>query len=143
MITRMIESGTPDYRTMVALRVRALLEPIGVPATYIDHDDINNDIFIGAFEGDNLLGCCVLTPRDEGMVQLRQMVVEPGLQGKGVGAEIVRFAETVARERGFRKLMMHARDPVIPFYEKCGYTIAGPQFFEVGIGHHKMDKNLI
>ena len=139
----MIESGTPDYDAMVALRVRALLEPIGVPASYIDHDDINNDIFIGAFEGENLLGCCVLTPRSEGIMQLRQMVVEPGLQGKGVGAEIVRFAETVSRDRGFHKLMMHARDPVIPFYEKCGYAIAGPQFFEVGIGHHKMDKNLI
>jgi predicted GNAT family N-acyltransferase len=38
--------------------------------------------------------------------------------------------------------MMHARDPVIDFYKKCGYLIAGEQFFEVGMGHHKMQKQL-
>jgi len=39
-------------------------------------------------------------------------------------------------------LMMHARDPVLNFYKKCGYEIYGEQFFEVGIGHHKMQKVL-
>jgi predicted GNAT family N-acyltransferase len=35
---------------------------------------------------------------------------------------------------------MHSRDAVIPFYLKCGYTIEGDSFTEVGISHHKMIK---
>jgi hypothetical protein len=38
--------------------------------------------------------------------------------------------------------MMHARNPVIDFYKKCGYDIVGPEFFEVGMGHHRMEKSL-
>ena len=38
--------------------------------------------------------------------------------------------------------MMHARDTVMDFYKKNGYVISGPQFFEVGIGHHRMEKKL-
>jgi predicted GNAT family N-acyltransferase len=38
--------------------------------------------------------------------------------------------------------MMHAREPVIDFYKKCGYAIEGDQFFEVGMAHHKMIKQL-
>jgi predicted GNAT family N-acyltransferase len=37
---------------------------------------------------------------------------------------------------------MHARDTVLSFYEKCGYQISGEQFFEVGIAHHKMQKEV-
>ena len=39
-------------------------------------------------------------------------------------------------------LMMHARDPVMEFYKKSGYEIVGDQFFEVGMGHHRMEKKL-
>ncbi len=71
------------------------------------------------------------------------MVVDPLHQGKKIGVAIIQFAEAVAKENGYSKLMMNARDPVIEFYEKCGYHIVGEQFFEVGIGHHKMEKNLV
>src|SRR6476661_3779526 len=123
---------------MIQLRIKALLEPIGVPATYIDREKEKDDFFIGYFEGSEIIGCCILTPKDKVTIQLRQMAVRPGNQGKNIGRSIVAFAEEVARKNGFKMLMMHARDPVIDFYRKCGYEIEGPQFFEVGIGHHKM-----
>lgn len=128
---------------MIDLRLKVLLRPIGVPDSYINEEAEKSDVLIGAWEGETLVGCCVLTPRDETLVQLRQMAVDTSIQKKGIGASIVGFAENVARERSFTRLMMHARNPVIPFYEKCGYSIAGPEFFEVGIGHHRMEKALI
>jgi predicted GNAT family N-acyltransferase len=70
------------------------------------------------------------------------MAVDTKSQGTGVGAAIILFAEEEANKRGYKTLMMHARDVVIPFYEKCGYAVAGEQFFEVGIPHHRMEKSL-
>lgn len=131
-----------EYEQMINLRITQLLEPIGVPASYIEKEKEKHDFFIGAFENDEIIGCCVLTPKDNTVIQLRQMTVRKDYRGKNIGAAIVEFAEEVAKENNFSVLMMHARDPVIDFYKKCGYEIEGDQFFEVGMGHHKMQKQL-
>jgi ribosomal protein S18 acetylase RimI-like enzyme len=52
------------------------------------------------------------------------------------------FAETLARDKGYKKLMMHARDTAIGFYEKQGYKTLGEQFIEVSLPHHLMEKLL-
>lgn len=142
MIIKNIAYGSNEYQQMIQLRIKALLEPIGVPAQYIVPEKERNDFFIAAFEENKMIGCCVLTPKENGMVQLRQMAVSKEMQGKKIGGAIIEFAETLAKENGFTVVMMHARNPVIGFYERCGYTISGEEFFEVGIGHHKMQKNL-
>ena len=140
MEIKIINTGTPEYEAMADLRMRVLLQPIGVPHTYINPERESADILVGAYDEGKLLGCCILTRLDEETLQLRQMAVESTLQGKGIGAAIVRFAEEEAKARGYRKLIMHARDVVIDFYKKCGYSVSGAQFFEVGIPHHKMER---
>jgi GNAT superfamily N-acetyltransferase len=143
MQIRLLETGTPEYEAMADLRMRVLLDPIGVPLSYIDPDREKNDTLVGAFEQNQLAGCCILSHVDDHTLQLRQMAVDTGLQNKGVGAAIIAFAENIAREKGYGLLMMHARDAVLDFYRKCGYSVQGEQFFEVGIGHHRMQKQLL
>src|SRR6266542_3325731 len=137
MEMKLIHPNSREYEQMISLRITQLLEPIGVPASYIEKEKEKHDFLIGAFENNDIICCCVLTPRDNGIIQLRQMRVRKDLRGKRIGAAIIDFAEEVAKENNFSVLMMHARDPVIDFYKKCGYEIEGDQFFEVGIGHHK------
>ncbi|MBA2328159.1 MAG: GNAT family N-acetyltransferase [Flavisolibacter sp.] len=128
---------------MIELRLNVLLEPIGVPATYIEREQEKDDLLIGAFNEDIIVGCCVLTPGNKDVIQLRQMAVLTALHGKGVGAAIVEFAEDIAASNGFKILMMHARSVVVDFYRKCGYEIVGDEFEEVGIKHYKMQKKLV
>lgn len=142
MEIKLIHHSSNEYEQMINLRITQLLEPIGVPAAYIEKEKEKTDFLLGAFDNNELIGCCVLTPKKNGIIQLRQMTVREDYRGKKIGAAIVEFAEEVAEENGFSLLMMHARDPVIDFYKKCGYEIAGEQFFEVGMGHHKMQKQL-
>ncbi|MBD0277817.1 MAG: GNAT family N-acetyltransferase [Flavisolibacter sp.] len=142
MDVRIIRHDSVDYKKMIALRLQVLLQPIGVPASYINQEKEKQDILIGAFEDDTIVGCCILTPKSKSVIQLRQMAVHAELQNKGIGRKIIAFAENTSRETGFDILIMHARNPVIEFYKKCGYTIAGEEFFEVGIAHHKMQKQL-
>jgi len=142
MEVKVIRHGSAEYEEMLQLRIKALLEPIGIPASYIIQEKERKDILIGAFEAGSIIGCCVLTPGEDQVMQLRQMAVSPGLQHKGIGAQIIRFAERITREKGFDTLMMHAREPVIGFYEKLGYHLVGEPFLEVGMGHHRMEKSL-
>lgn len=142
MEIKTLEHNSKEYEQMIQLRISQLLQPIGVPASYIDREGERQDILIGASENHEIIGCCVLTPKTNGVIQLRQMAVRSDYRGKGIGAAIIDFAEEVAKENGFTVLMMHARNPVVDFYRKCGYQIEGEEFFEVGIGHHKMQKQL-
>lgn len=142
MTINTIQHNSNEYEQMVQLRIKALLEPIGIPAHYIIREKEKDDYLIAAFEKNEMIGCCILTPKEKGVIQLRQMAVLPDYQGKRIGAAILGFAEEVARKNGYHILMLHARNPVIDFYKKSGYQIYGDAFFEVGMGHHKMQKQL-
>jgi predicted GNAT family N-acyltransferase len=139
---RLINIRTPAYEAMVALRMEVLLNPIGIPRSYINAGKEAGDLLLGAYQDQQLIGCCILTRVSETTVQLRQMAVAQSLQGLGIGAAILHYAEGLALEKGYRLLLLHARNNVISFYRKSGYTPIGEPFFEVGIGHLKMQKQL-
>lgn len=128
---------------MVKLRDEILRKPLGLSFTPEDLEKEKDDILIGAFDDGKILGCCILTKVAPDTVRLRQMAVVNKQQGKGIGYSIMSYAENLARDKGFRKLIMHARDTAIGFYERCGYRVTGEQFTEVTIPHHVMEKDLM
>ena len=142
MIYKIIQTGTKYYQEMIALRMEVLLNPIGISVTYIDQEKEKEDLLLCIEEDSQISGCCILTKKQPDVVQLRQMAIKKEKQGLGYGRHLLAFAEEVARSNGFEIIMMHARDAVIPFYEKCDYLITGEGFEEVGIGHHTMQKKL-
>lgn len=141
MKIQLIETGTKEYEQMADLRKKVLLDPYGISHSYINPEQEKQHFLIGAFE-DIMIGCCLLSKKDERTLQLRQMVVDSDSQGKGVGAAIVAFAEKVAKENGYSRLMMHARDTAKGFYSKCGYEVVGDEFYEVGLKHFVMVKKI-
>jgi GNAT superfamily N-acetyltransferase len=143
MAIKQIDYGTKEYKQMVALRYEILRKPLGLSFSEEQLAEEKNDILIAAFEEDDMLGCCILSPIDNHTLRLRQMAVQRNLQGKGIGESIMSFAETLARDKGFRLLMMHARDTAIGFYEKFGYKVKGDQFIEVKTAHHIMEKQIL
>ena len=103
---------------------------------------ITNPYLLSITEEEKMLGCCLLTRIDKNSVRLRQMAVQNNLQGKGIGAAMMNFAENVARDAGYKKMVMHARKTAIGFYEKFGYKVSGGEFIELSIPHYIMDKKL-
>jgi predicted GNAT family N-acyltransferase len=142
MALKQIDHGSKEYQQMVNLRLEILRKPLGLSFTPDELDKEKEDILIGAFEDDKMLACCMLTRSDDKSVRLRQMAVQNNLQGKGIGASILNFAETLARDKGYKKLMMHARKNALGFYEKLGYKITSDEFTEVTIPHFVMEKRL-
>lgn len=139
---KQIDHGTDEYWKMVALRNQILRAPLGLGFTEDELAREKEDILVAAFEDDDMLGCCVLSALDPYRMRLRQMAVMANLQRKGIGASLMNFCETLARDRGCKILMMHARDTAMGFYEKFGYRVTGDPFEEVGLPHHVMEKKL-
>ncbi|HYK43531.1 MAG TPA: GNAT family N-acetyltransferase [Parafilimonas sp.] len=142
MAVKLIDHGSGDYRQMVNLRLLLLRKPLGLSFEQEELDKEKDDILIGCFEDDKLEGCCLLTKLDARTLRLRQMAVVSGLQGKGIGKVLTQFAENIARDRGYKKIIMHARKTAIGFYEKLGYKKSGDEFKEVTIPHYVMEKEL-
>ncbi len=142
MALKQIDHGTTEYKQMVKLRDAILRKPLGLTFSPDELAREEEDILIGAFDEDEILACCLLTKVDHETLKLRQMAVQNNLQGKGIGASLMSFAETLARDKGFKNLTMHARNTAIGFYEKFGYKIKGEEFIEVNVPHRIMEKRL-
>ena len=142
MALKIIDHGSREYQQMVHLRNEILRRPLGLQFTPEELEKEKEEILIGAFEEEKMLGCCMLIMEAPNSVRLRQMAVLNNLQGKGIGRALMQFAENIARDRGFQKITMHARKTAIGFYEKLGYRISGQEFEEVTIPHYIMEKLL-
>lgn len=142
MALKIIDHGTPEYQQMVKLRDDILRRPLGLGFTDHELETERQNMLIGAFEDDQMLGCCMLVEENPDTVRLRQMAVLNDLQGKGIGRALMSFAENLARDRGYKTLSMHARKNAIGFYEKMGYRVASEEFTEVTIPHYVMEKSL-
>jgi ribosomal protein S18 acetylase RimI-like enzyme len=142
MALKIIDHGSREYQQMVQLRNDILRRPLGLQFTPEELEKEKEEILIGAFEEEKMLGCCMLIKEDPASVRLRQMAVLNNLQGKGIGRALMQFAENIARDRGFQKITMHARKTAVGFYEKLGYRVSGQEFEEVTIPHFTMEKQL-
>jgi len=142
MALKIIDHGSREYQQMVQLRNDILRKPLKLTLTSEELEKEKDEILIGAFEEEKMLGCCMLIIVDPGTVRLRQMAVLNNLQGKGIGRALMQFAENIARDRGFKKIIMHSRKSAAGFYEKLGYQVCGEEFEEVTLPHYEMEKKL-
>ena len=139
---KQIDHGSAEYKKMVELRKEILRKPLGLDFSEADLESEKYDTLIAAFDDDEMVGCCMLCKIDDERVKLRQMAVHEDVQGKGLGAAILNFAENIARDKGYKTIFMHARESAVGFYEKLGYQINSEVFKEVNIPHYVMEKTL-
>jgi len=75
MALKIIEHGSPEYRLMVKLRDDILRKPLGLTFAPDELEHEKENILIGAFDDDDILGCCMLVEENSATVRLRQMAV--------------------------------------------------------------------
>lgn len=142
MALKIIDHGTEEYKQVLKLRDEILRRPLGLIFSQEELDKEKNNMHMAAYEDDQMLGCCMLVEEGPKTVRLRQMAVVNDVQGKGIGRALMQFAENLARDRGYKRITMHARKNAIGFYEKMGYKKFGDEFMEITIPHVVMEKEL-
>ncbi len=142
MALKILDYGSKEYQQMVKLRDDMLRKPLGLGFSAQELENEKENMLIGAFEDEDMLGCCMLVEEKGDTVRLRQVAVLNDLQGKGIGRALINFAENLARDRGYKIISMHARKGTTVFFEKMGYKITSPEFMEITIQHYIMQKQL-
>ena len=142
MALKIIDFGTPEYNQMLKLRTDLLRKPLGLSFSSVELEEEKNNLLIGAFEDEQMLGCCMIVEINPHKAKLRQMAVLNNLQGKGIGRALIQFAENIARDHGYRTMTMNARKNTIHFFEKMGYKVTSDEFIHLTIPHFEMEKQL-
>jgi ribosomal protein S18 acetylase RimI-like enzyme len=141
-IIREVEHDSAAYWATVDLRDSILRKPLGLRFEPEELEAEKDSRHIACYRGGRLVGCLVLRPIAGGDVRMRQVAVVTDLQGQGIGTALVKHAEALARKSGYCRIVLHARETAVPFYEKLGYSRIGNGFEEVTIPHWAMEKRL-
>ena len=85
----------------------------------------NPDLFLGAFDGEELIGVCIGT--DDGRKGwLNRLAVPPQQRGKGVARSLIGATETALRKRGRRiigVLIEEESEASLELFKTMGYTL--------------------
>ena len=164
--------GSSEYALTIALRHTLLRAPLGLHFAKESLDAEKESIHLAGFDPNGVLcACLVLRPsvtpswlevnHETNPYQatiaaldlqatvaapafhMRQVAVRQDLQGLGLGRELMNYAHAwVVANSPVRQVYLHARSPVVGFYENAGYTIFGEPFWEVGLEHRAMHRFL-
>ncbi len=143
IIIRRTNTSDAKYQQVYDLREEVLRKPIGLSLKNEDLSADALDIIFVAEVDDKIIGCVMLQhTADSKSLKLRQMAVYDDWQGKNVGRKLIEAAEAYSAAQKKKRIVLHARVIAVPFYEKQGYAITSDYFFEVGIPHVIMQKEL-
>jgi putative acetyltransferase len=87
--------------------------------------------FWTAWDGKTLLGCAALKELSATQGEVKSMRTPVKLRGKGVGRALLNHVLEVARERGYRELLLEtgshpAFTPALTLYRSAGFEPCGP-----------------
>ncbi|MBK9735904.1 MAG: GNAT family N-acetyltransferase [Saprospiraceae bacterium] len=143
MFCAIIDFGTPEFDEALRLRDEILRKPLNLEFEADDIAKEYNEFHFGCYDEKNneLIGVMTLKPITDTVLKMRQFAVATNRQSRGVGSFLLTSGELFARQKGYKKIELHARSQAVPFYEKHAYTVEGKIFKEVNIDHLAMYKH--
>ena len=146
---------TPDWGSFDELIERSfdvLYAPFGVARPDVTAGErdwrlppVGTDVAVALSVQCDILGSAWLLPaRGDVARQVRQVAVDSGARGRGVGLALMNAIELLAAEQGADELWLNARDSAYGFYERLGFKAEGEEFVSelTGIPHRLMRKRL-
>lgn len=133
-----------DFKRYYELRWQILRKPWNQPRGSEKDELENSSIHIMVCdEEDNLLAVGRAHYNTAEEAQIRYMAVDYMWQGKGIGKTVLDEFEKRIISSGCKKIILHARDNAVKFYERNGYRIVKQShtLFSV-IPHFLMEKSL-
>lgn len=76
-----------------------------------------------------------LLPAVDGISHIGRMAVLRSVRGAGLGEQVLQALLNRARQRGDRRVVLHAQRSAEGFYAQAGFAVEGEPFDEVGIPH--------
>ncbi|HEY40654.1 MAG TPA: GNAT family N-acetyltransferase [Dehalococcoidia bacterium] len=133
-----------EYELKEALNVRRLV--------FVEEQGIDEDIEYDGFDsealhlvvksGEQIIGTARVRFPATGEAKIERMALLKPFRRRGIGSDMMSFLSSELRMRYVSHVILHAQYTTLDFYETCGYSVTGPPFWEAGIKHVAMEKQL-
>lgn len=132
-----------EWAAYYELRYRVLRKPLHQPLGSEKNDGDSTGEHFALYENGVLQAIARLDSSEPQIAQVRFVAVESSTQGKGFGKRIMEAVEEKAKKDGNEKMILHARDYAVKFYENLNYTLIEKSYklFDV-LQHYLMEKKL-
>ena len=134
-----------EFRRYYALRWEVLRKPWGqeMGSEQDEYETEEKTLHLMAVDQGEVVGVGRLHRVNAKIAQIRYMAVRPCREGLGIGGKLLKVLEEHALAEGYSRIILNARDEVVPFYQKGGYRVLrdGPTLFG-SIRHRVMQKDL-
>lgn len=144
MITVSEATNQEDITAIIKLRYKVLRQPwnksIESATDELESKSIN--AFIKDDKG-HVIACARLHENENKTGQIRFMAVDPLFQAQGLGKLVCAHLEQKAKNMGFVKIQLQARENALEFYKRCGYSLVEKSYLMWDtIQHYLMEKIL-
>lgn len=95
-----------------------------------------------AREDEKPVGTARLVTLDAHTTKIGRVAVLPEARGKGIARQMVALLIEYSKREGFSRVILDSQLPVVPFYEKLGFTATGPIFLDADLPHQRMELDL-
>ncbi len=139
---KMLDIFEADYNTFKD-QIRSVRHKV-----FIEGQNVPEEIEIDGKDGGSyhvLLtknGQPIATGRMQKDGHIGRIAVLEEFRGMNFGSMIMNKLEETAMKKGIKSLYLNSQIHAVPFYLKLGYEPVGDNFFEAGIEHVKMIKEL-
>lgn len=125
-------------KTLRALRIEVFVDEQGIPE-HIENDRMDFDAFhFLVRDGQNAIGCGRLHKNGK----VSRMAVLEEYRQEGIGAQLLEFIHSYAKENSIVELNLTAQTTAQAFYSRAGYQVDGELFKVAGIPHIPMRLSL-
>jgi predicted GNAT family N-acyltransferase len=132
-----------EWKEYYDLRFRILRLPLNQPIGSEKNEGDASGEHFALFENGIIKAIARLDKSEPQIAQVRFVAVEDNTQGKGFGKRIMAATEKTAKEQGNKKMILHARDYAVKFYEKLDYKVIEKSYLLFGVlQHYLMEKKL-
>ncbi len=140
---RAIRASDPAFTQAKMLRYRALFKPFGVPENTDFGDTDPASTHVVALDGGRVVGYARLVRRGN-EAQIRHLCVDPKVQGRGLGTELMKTLIERARDAGAKTVFLNARFTALGVYRRLGFAEVGPLIpaEDVALPHKRMELKL-
>jgi predicted GNAT family N-acyltransferase len=141
-----IEIRTPstaqEWEDYYNLRYIVLRKPLDQPLGSERNEGDSTGEHFALYENGELKAISRLDHAGEKIAQVRFVAVKSNEQGKGYGKLIMEAVENRSKQKGDVKMILHARDYAVKFYERMDYMVVEPSYKLFGVlQHYLMEKN--
>ncbi|MGB3640733.1 MAG: GNAT family N-acetyltransferase [Rivularia sp. (in: cyanobacteria)] len=130
MQLQFIDTNSPEYLQACKLRYNLFFAEHNLPfsTVYYRRESIGFHGVIKTDDTNEVIAYGILTPAENKVYQIHQMVVEPSYQKQGFGKTIMQALIEKAKTEEARAIILEARTTAVDFYHKFGFEVVSREY---------------